>query len=145
MKVGGNIFEVIREVQPKKEQVKFDINSVEYTVNIDTAFGLRQRDKTIEAIVRVGDQFPISLQTTFLILFAFTDIDWSDSMEDNVDLLAYFVDNGIFEAIVEKISPKAAEEIIEFVNSIGAEYASLMELEDEVNERETGIEEQERL
>lgn len=114
-----------------------EINVNGYKVMIDTKFRKTKLQKLINELVQVSDyikenKYQIDILTYLYILLIkyFTDIPVPNELEKQITMTNLLIDNGYFEAIVNKFDQNEINKFIEMLNMYKNNLFKILESQD---------------
>jgi len=133
MKINNSVKDKIKETTRRTQQVSFDIDNENYIVEVATFFSMPIREKMIQEIKWMTEEnskkYGGEMLSIFLFIKLMTDIEWTDELDEDLDLFLTLAEFGVINKILDKIPENIIQEMSEFLMNIAEAQASLMEVE----------------
>ena len=133
MKINSELVNKVKKSTEKIVKVSFNIEDTEYIVNVDVAFTLAHKQKLMQEMMKITEeQINIYGEQTIGLLVALktlTDIEWTDKLEDDVELLLVLNEVQVINKILDVVPEPVFKEMKEFAEEIAELNNKLLEEE----------------
>ena len=133
MKINMDLINKVKEVTDKIIPISFNIGENEYIANVSTVFTFKHKQKLIQEMMKITekqmDTYGEQIIGLLVTLKTLTDIEWTDNIEDDVELFFALNEIQIVNKILDTIPESVFQEMKDFAEEVAELNGTLLEEE----------------
>lgn len=133
MKINMDLINKVKEATDKIIPISFNIGENEYITNVSTVFTFKHKQKLIQETMKITeeqmDTYGEQIIGLLVTLKTLTDIEWTDNIEDDVELFFALNEIQIVNKILDTIPEPIFKEMKDFAEEVAELNGTLLEEE----------------